>query len=133
MKFPQGLPPSTAGNLAGQFHVPVPPNTPAETVLAVHPTQLYEIGLMLAAFMVLWRLRLRPRPLGWLFGVYLVFAGAERFLVEFLRAKDDRLLAGFTLAQLTSVLACAAGVLLLTRLARAGEVTPGSYLTAGGK
>jgi osmoprotectant transport system ATP-binding protein len=41
----------------------------------------------------------RQRPIGWLFGVYLVFAGTERFLVEILRAKDDRFLGPFTLAQ----------------------------------
>ena len=28
---------------------------------------------------------------GWLFGVWAVYAGIERFLVEFLRAKDDRI------------------------------------------
>ena len=28
--------------------------------------------------------------MGWRFGVYLVLAGAERFLIEFVRAKDDR-------------------------------------------
>ena len=46
---------------------------------------------MLGAFAVLWAWRNRPRPVGWLFGAYLVFAGIERFLVEILRAKDDRL------------------------------------------
>ena len=49
-------------------------------------------------------LRKSGRPVGWLFGVYLVFAGIERFLVEILRAKDDRFLGPFTLAQLTSVI-----------------------------
>ena len=48
--------------------------------------------------------RKNGRPVGWLFGLYLVFAGVERFLVEILRAKDDRLLGPFTLAQLTSVI-----------------------------
>ena len=61
-------------------------------MLAVHPTQLYEAALMLGAFAILWRLRGSNRPIGWLFGVYLVFAGANDFLIEFVRAKDDRIL-----------------------------------------
>jgi phosphatidylglycerol---prolipoprotein diacylglyceryl transferase len=128
VKFPQGLPPSTAGNLATQFGVAVPADVPASTVLAVHPTQLYEVAIMLAVFMVLWRWRLADRPLGWLFGAYLAFAGAERFLVEILRAKDDRFLGPFTLAQLTSVLVVVAGVAVMARLARAPDPDPGPYL-----
>ena len=37
---------------------------------------------------VLWRLRDRFRP-GLLFALYLVLAGAERFLVEFIRRNDE--------------------------------------------
>ena len=65
---------------------------------------------------MLWAWRKRPRPVGWLFGLYLVFAGLERFLVEILRAKDDRLRGTFTLAQLTSIILIAVGVWLLTRV-----------------
>ena len=50
VKFPQGLPPSTAGNLSAQFGVAVPPDAAVTTVLAVHPTQLYETAIMLAVF-----------------------------------------------------------------------------------
>jgi phosphatidylglycerol---prolipoprotein diacylglyceryl transferase len=128
VKFPQGLPPSTAGNLQHLFGVPVPPGIDPSTVLAVHPTQLYETGLMLAAFFVLWAWRRRPRPIGWLFGVYLVFAGLERFLIEFLRAKDDRSLGPFTLAQLTSVILVAVGAYLLTLWRDDPDPDPGDYL-----
>lgn len=128
VKFPQGLPPSTAGNLAAQFGVTVPADLPPTAVLAVHPTQLYEVAIMLAVFMVLWRWRTAARPLGWLFGVYLAFAGIERFLVEILRAKDDRLLGPFTLAQATSALVVAAGALVMLRLARGPDPDPGEYL-----
>jgi phosphatidylglycerol---prolipoprotein diacylglyceryl transferase len=131
MKFPQGLPPSTAGNLHRLFGIAVPPGTDPSTVLAVHPTQLYEVALMLAAFFVLWRWRVRARPIGWLFGAYLVFAGVERFLVEILRAKDDRLLGPFTLAQLTSVLLVAIGAYLWQAWREAAEPGPGAYLTTG--
>lgn len=131
MKFPQGLPPSTAGNLHRLFGVAVPPGTDPSAVLAVHPTQLYEVALMLVAFFVLWRWRVRARPIGWLFGAYLVFAGTERFLVEILRAKDDRLLGPFTLAQLTSVLLVAIGAYLWQAWRQVAEPAPGAYLTTG--
>ena len=49
---------------------------------------------------VLWRLRDRFRP-GLLFALYLVLAGAERFLVEFVRRNDDVAL-GLTQAQLSA-------------------------------
>src|ERR671919_419235 len=44
VRFPQGLPPSTAGNLHQLFGVAVPPGTDPSKVLAVHPTQLYEVA-----------------------------------------------------------------------------------------
>lgn len=130
VKFPQGLPPSTAQNLSSMFGVQVPADIAPSTVLAVHPTQLYEVVAMLAVFMILWRWRLNERPMGWLFGAYLVFAGVERFLVEILRAKDDRFLGVFTVAQLTSVLVAAVGVTLLAKYANAPNPAPGAYLTA---
>jgi phosphatidylglycerol:prolipoprotein diacylglycerol transferase len=84
-------------------------------VLAVHPTQLYEAAAMLLVFALLWRLRHSPRALGWLFGLYLALYGAERFLMEFIRAKDDRFFGGFTLAQLVSFATVALGLYLMTR------------------
>jgi phosphatidylglycerol---prolipoprotein diacylglyceryl transferase len=131
MKFPQGLPPSTAGNMHRMFGIAVPPGTDPSTVLAVHPTQLYEVALMLGAFFILWAWRVRARPIGWLFGAYLVFAGTERFLVEILRAKDDRLLGPFTLAQLASVLLVGLGTYILRAWQGQPEPAPGSYLTTG--
>ncbi len=57
---------------------------------------------------------LRP-PTGFLTGLYLVAAGAERFLVEFVRAKDDRLIFGYTTAQLVAIVAVIAGVVIVVR------------------
>jgi phosphatidylglycerol---prolipoprotein diacylglyceryl transferase len=133
IKFPEGLPPSTAGNLKNLFGVPIPEGLDPATVLAVHPTQLYEIGAMLVAFAVLWSLRKRGRPVGWLFGLYLVLAGIERFLVEFLRAKDDRFLGAFTLAQLTSAIIVVIGIGLLYAWRRGPSPAPGAYLATGKK
>lgn len=128
LKFPQGLPPSTAGNLSRMFGVSVPPGTDPGTVLAVHPTQLYEVAIMLAVFAYMWPLRKRPGGTGWLFGLYLIFAGLERFVVEIFRAKDDRFLGPFTVAQLTSVLLVVAGAIVYARLKNAPEIPPGEYL-----
>ncbi len=127
MKFPEGLPPTTAANLRA-LKVAVPADLPGDAVLAVHPTQLYEAGLMLAAFALLWRLRRANRPAGWLFGLYLVLAGIERFVIEILRAKDDRFLGAFTVAQLTSVLLVITGAVLLAAWSRTAAPAPGPSL-----
>ena len=116
--FPQGAPASTAGNLRSMFGVSVPESIPAETVLAVHPTQLYEVAMSLVIFAILWKLRSRALVAGTLFAVWLSLAGVERFVVEIFRAKDDRFVAGLTLAQLISIgllLLGAAGVQWLRR------------------
>jgi phosphatidylglycerol:prolipoprotein diacylglycerol transferase len=133
VKFPEGLPPSTAGNLHKLFGIPVPEGIDPSTVLAVHPTQLYEVGAMLIAFAILWRLRNNGRPVGWVFGLYLIFAGVERFLVEIVRAKDDRFLGPFTLAQLTSVIIVAIGAFLLHRWRAGPSPVPGAHLETGRK
>jgi phosphatidylglycerol:prolipoprotein diacylglycerol transferase len=130
MKFPEGYPPSTAGNLR-LVGIDVPADVSATTVLAVHPTQLYETAIMMVAFFFLWQWRKLPRPAGWLFGGYLVWAGAERFVIEIFRAKDDRFLGPFTIAQVTSVLLVLVGIALLARLRNAPEVDPGVYLRTG--
>ena len=59
---------------------------PPTEVVAVYPTQLFEVALGLAMFAILWRLRDHKHATGWLFGVYCVLAGIERFIVEFFRA-----------------------------------------------
>lgn len=130
MKFPQGLPPTTAANLRA-LGVHIPADVPPTQVLAVHPTQLYEVAAMLVVFWVLWKLRPHRHAIGWLFGAYLVMGGIERFLVEFIRAKDDRVLGMFTLAQATSVGLILAGVVLLARWWKADalEVRPEGALT----
>jgi phosphatidylglycerol:prolipoprotein diacylglycerol transferase len=128
VKFPQGLPPTTAQQMAETFHIAVPPGTDPTTVLAVHPTQLYEAALMLAAFAVLWHFRKANRPTGWLFGVYLVFAGVERFLIEIVRAKDDRIFGAITIAQAVSVLLVLAGAMIVAQWRHGQSVDPGPYL-----
>ena len=133
VQFPQGIPPTTAGSLQQSFGVSLPPGTPPDTLLAVHPTQLYEAVLMIGVFMLLWRLRANNHGTGWLFGVYLMLAGTERFLVEFLRAKEDHLAGVFTLAQLVAIGLVTTGAVLLTRWKNAEVLEPGEYLRSGKK
>jgi phosphatidylglycerol---prolipoprotein diacylglyceryl transferase len=73
----------------------------------VHPTPVYESLAMGFVALVLWRLRDRFAP-GALFALYLVLAGAERLLVEFVR-RNEEVVAGLTLAQLVSLGMIAAG------------------------
>ena len=101
----------------------MPAGTAPGTVLAVHPTQLYEVAALVFFFWLLWRLRRHHHAVGWLFGVYLIGVGIERFLIEFLRAKDDRLLGPFTLAQATSVLLLLIGSYVVLRLRDPGSFT----------
>ena len=77
----------------------------------VHPTPIYETLGMGVSALVLWHLRDRFAP-GRLFALYLVLAGLERFLVEFLRRNTDALI-GLTTAQLVSVAMVAAGAVWL--------------------
>jgi phosphatidylglycerol:prolipoprotein diacylglycerol transferase len=118
MAFPQGSPPTTARVLERDFGIVLPPGTPPEQVLAVHPTQLYEVALALVAFALLWRWRRHGRGDGWLFGLYLLLAGASRLLVEAFRAKDDRFFGPFTLAQLISLTLIVVGTTVLLRTRR---------------
>jgi phosphatidylglycerol---prolipoprotein diacylglyceryl transferase len=97
------------GNIAGA-EIPPP---------GVYPTPIYETLMSLVAFAILWRVRKQVRAPGWLFGVYLLLAGIERFLVELIRVNSKYDLFGLevTQAQLISTGCVIAGVLLMARRA----------------
>ncbi len=86
----------------------------------VHPTPVYETLAMGLVALLLWQLRDRVRP-GALFALYLVLAGIERLLVEFIR-RNDELALGLTLPQLISVGMIVVGTAWLARLR--GELRP---------
>jgi phosphatidylglycerol---prolipoprotein diacylglyceryl transferase len=92
------------------------PEGTVPTTQEVHPTPVYETVAMGLVALLLWRWRDRFRP-GGLFGIYLVLAGVERLLVEFIR-RNDEVVAGLTLAQLVSLAMIAAGTALLASLRR---------------
>ncbi|MEP6991898.1 MAG: prolipoprotein diacylglyceryl transferase family protein [bacterium] len=127
--FPEGAPPSTAGVMAHDFGIPIPAGASPTTVLSVYPTQLYEVVLGFVMFIVLWRMRDHKHAEGWLFGVYMVLAGFERFAIEFFRAKDDRLLLGLTYAQGIALVVAAAGVVVMVLRSRITQTQRGIYET----
>jgi phosphatidylglycerol:prolipoprotein diacylglycerol transferase len=89
------------------------PDGTVATTEEVHPAPIYESLAMGLVALVLWQLRGRFAP-GVIFALYLVAAGAERLLIEFIRRNDDVAL-GLTLAQLVSVGMLAAGAAWLMR------------------
>lgn len=91
-----------------------PKGTPP-TDIPVHPTQLYETGLGLILFGVLWRLRTRLKPDGMVFFLYLILHGLERFFIEFIRTNPEYVL-GLTGAQIISVMMIATGTVFIFRL-----------------
>ena len=95
MSFPKGEPPTTA---------------------IVHPTQLYEVALSLVIFgLLVWVFAPRLRGSGSLFGVYLILAGIERFVVEFVRTNTPALL-GLTQQQWISIGLVVVGAIVVWRV-----------------
>ena len=118
--FPQGAPPSTVAEMERTFHVQFPVGTDPQMVVSVYPTQLLEVVLGLLMFGILWRMRDHEHAEGWLFGVWCVFAGLERFIVEFFRAKDDRFagLVGLSTAQVIAVAIVVVGMAIVVKQSR---------------
>ena len=108
------------------------PDGVVPTTEIVHPTPIYETLAMGFAAWALWRARDAFRP-GVLFACYLVLAGSERLLVEFVR-RNEPVLAGLTEAQLLSIAMLAAGLVWLWRAATTGglRVVPGAGAAAIG-
>ena len=88
----------------------VPIDTP------VHPTPIYETLVMGGFALLLWRWRDRWRP-GTLTAIYLIGAGLERFLIEFIR-RNDAVALGLTQPQWVSLAMMVAGAVWLVVAAR---------------
>ncbi|MCE2504797.1 MAG: prolipoprotein diacylglyceryl transferase [Chlorobi bacterium] len=65
------------------------PDRPVPVDIPVHPTPIYETLSAIVIFAFLWKLRTRPMAAGMLFSIYLLLAGLERFLVEFIRLNPE--------------------------------------------
>lgn len=98
------------------------PEGTVRTLQEVHPTPVFETLAMGLVALALWQLRDRVRP-GGLFALYLVLAGAERLLIEFIRRNDDFAL-GLTEAQLISAAMVLGGLYWLARLRSGAEPPP---------
>jgi phosphatidylglycerol:prolipoprotein diacylglycerol transferase len=96
------------------------PDGTVPTDQTVHPTPIYETFVMGLVAIVLWRLRDRFRA-GILFALYLIFAGTERFLIEFLRRNADDAL-GLTQAQLLSIVMVLVGAIWIAVVASRGQL-----------
>lgn len=94
---------------------PTPPNA------LVQPTPIYELLIGLAIVWVLWRLGGRPRPVGWLTGLYLVLTGMGRFLVEFVRI-NPRLYWGMSNAQVAALGSVVVGLVVMLWASSRGVV-----------
>jgi phosphatidylglycerol:prolipoprotein diacylglycerol transferase len=131
VSFPNGATPSTVANMTQLFHIPAPATASPNQVLSVYPTQLYEVALGFVMFLILWRLRNHKHAEGWLFGMYCVLAGVERFFMEFVRAKDDRFFMGvFTSAQLIALLFAIGGGVWMYMRRNPGPDAPGVFAAA---
>jgi phosphatidylglycerol:prolipoprotein diacylglycerol transferase len=92
------------------------PNGTVPTDRTVHPTPVYETLAMGLGAWILWQLRDRVRA-GVLFALYLLYAGTERFLVEFLRRNKEVAL-GLTAAQWESLGMMVAGAIWIAIVVR---------------
>ena len=96
------------------------PSPPTALVL---PTPLWEFSIALLLAAILWRAGSRPRPLGFLTGLYLVLSGTARFLVEFERI-NPRLYWGLSNAQVAALGSVLLGALTLLAV-RSGKPVGG--------
>ena len=110
--FPNGLPPSTYSVFQSYYPwVNLEGFSPG--VLKVHPTQIYESVIGFSIFYYLYQKRSKVVIVGSLFFTYLIFAGAERFFIEFLRV-NSKYLFGLSGSQLISLIMILIGAWFLT-------------------
>ncbi|MCY1536374.1 Prolipoprotein diacylglyceryl transferase [compost metagenome] len=81
----------------------------------VYPTPLYEVIAAFILFLILWNIRHKIKLPGMMFGVYLIFNGVERFLIELIRVNSKYTLFGlsFTQAELIAVILVLSGLALV--------------------
>jgi phosphatidylglycerol---prolipoprotein diacylglyceryl transferase len=104
MGFPNGLDPTPPG-------------------VRVHPTPIYECLAGLAIGWWLWRRGGKGLPTGWVVGEYLLWTGAARFLVEFIR-RNPKILLGLSNAQLASAGSVIVGLALIWIASKRNKPAP---------
>jgi prolipoprotein diacylglyceryltransferase len=93
--------------------------------LPVWPTPLYECIIGIALFFILYKLGLKNKAPFWLFGIYLMLNGMERFLIEKIRVNTTYTIAGFrpTQAEIISVLLFLLGAFLVYKTHKVKSTT----------
>jgi phosphatidylglycerol:prolipoprotein diacylglycerol transferase len=81
----------------------------------VYPTSFYESIIGLLLFWFLWSIRDRIKGAGIMFGIYMILAGVERFLIELIRVNTKYHVAGisFTQAEFISLALVVGGIVLI--------------------
>ena len=85
--------------------VPTPPG------VLVHPTPIYEFIACSALFWLMWKMRKKYKHSGMIFYLYLILAGAERFLIELIRL-NPKVVFNLSQAQLISIIMMLIGGIL---------------------
>lgn len=85
--------------------------------LPVFPTPFYELVTCSILFLILWSLRTKLKVPGQMAGIYLIFNGSERFLIEKIRVNAVYKIGGMSItqAEIISVLLIIVGVILFTQ------------------
>jgi phosphatidylglycerol---prolipoprotein diacylglyceryl transferase len=92
------------------------PDGAPPTILKVHPTQLYDTLSMFIVFVILWNIRKRDLPLGWMSSVGFIIFGVQRFFMEFLRSTSPSFIPGLSQAQIISFCLVVLGVIMLYKI-----------------
>lgn len=88
--------------------------------LPVYPTPFYESVVCILLFFFLWSIRKNIKVPGVMFGIYLILAGVERFLVELIRVNTRYHIGNFsfTQAEMISTFLVLAGLILCATVLR---------------
>ena len=95
----------------------------------VYPTMLYEFAVAAILAAILWALRKHPFKAGWLFSLYLVFSGVERFVIEIIRVNPIAAF-GLSQSQLISIALVTAGIVGLALTSRRAATPPAAPAVA---
>ncbi|TZF83975.1 prolipoprotein diacylglyceryl transferase [Pedobacter sp. BS3] len=100
-----------------------------ELPVGVYPTSFYELVMCLILFAVLWSLRKHIRVTGFMFSLYLVLNGIERFFIEHIRVNSLYHVFGmaFTQAELISFIMVIIGIVGMIWTSQQAKKTQYTY------
>jgi phosphatidylglycerol:prolipoprotein diacylglycerol transferase len=92
------------------------PDGSPPTYLTVHPTQIYDTISMTIFFIILWKIRKKDFPIGWMTAVALMVLGVQRFFIEFIRSTTPSFVPGLSQAQIISIILVVVGGVMLYKV-----------------